>query len=81
MNQGTLVTCPECLLSGKRQILGSVNANGEFIILRFHHGTTMIKSSAYSIGCACGYLLSITLTQGVASYNHSRQQFLENGQN
>ena len=68
MNNGFLVECPVCLESGKKQILGRVLDNGDFLVLRFHHGTTILRSKEYSLVCGCGYLMNISGTV-VTKYN------------
>lgn len=62
MNSGQLLQCPSCIQSGKTQYLGSVQPNGDLIVLRFHHGTTIIKAESYSLGCGCGFSFSVSGT-------------------
>lgn len=50
-----LIQCPNCFKVGKKQILGRILEDGSFLILRFHHGTTIVKADKYSIVCGCGY--------------------------
>jgi len=57
MNSGTLITCPIC--RDKKPVLGRLTESGEFIVLRFHHGTTIINSKEYSVLCGCGYTLNV----------------------
>lgn len=58
-----LIICPMCAKVGKKQILGRLLPNGQFLVLRFHHGTTIIQSTQYSIVCGCGYQVNITMGQ------------------
>lgn len=55
MTDGFLIECSNCLKENKRQILGRVMNDGDLIVLRFHHGTTVIKSKSYQLLCSCGY--------------------------
>lgn len=55
-----LVSCPECAKVGKKQVLGRVMDGGEFMVLRFHHGTTIIQSQQYEIVCGCGFKVAVT---------------------
>lgn len=56
---GVLVECPDCARIGKKQILGRVLDNGDLLVLRFHHGTTMLRALEYSLLCGCGYSFNI----------------------
>lgn len=58
-----LIVCPTCEKLGKKQVLGRVLENGQFLVLRFHHGTTIIQSTSYSIVCGCGYHVDINMGQ------------------
>jgi hypothetical protein len=60
MIDGQLLSCPNCLQIGKKQILGKILTNGDFLVLRFHHGTTLIKGTVYTISCGCGWLANIS---------------------
>lgn len=57
---GNLIECPVCKEVGKKQILGRLLETGELMVLRFHHGTTIIKSLEYSVVCGCGYALKVS---------------------
>ncbi len=59
MNNNGLLQCPNCLKLGKKQILGKILENGQFLVLRFHHGTTLISSQNYTISCGCGYQFNV----------------------
>lgn len=59
---GQLLACPNCAQSGIKQILGKVRDSGDLLILRFHHGTTIVKSSEYSIVCGCGFVFNVSGT-------------------
>ena len=54
-----LIVCPNCQKVGKKQVLGRVMDSGEFMVLRFHHGTTIISSQQYEIVCGCGYKVAV----------------------
>lgn len=60
MIEGQLVICPNCALIGKKQVLGKVLANGDLLVLRFHHGTTIVRAVEFSIVCGCGYSHSVS---------------------
>jgi len=62
MSNGFLVECSNCLKVGKKQILGRVMDNGDLLVLRFHHGTTLLRAEEYKLICGCGYELSIAGT-------------------
>lgn len=49
-----LIICPYCALSGKREILGEVDDQMNFVIKRYHVHMTTIQSSSYIISCTCG---------------------------
>lgn len=51
--QGQLIECPNCVRTGKRQILGRLLENGDLLVLRFHHGTTIIRSTKHELICGC----------------------------
>jgi hypothetical protein len=67
MNESTgqLIECPNCVRTGKRQILGRVLNTGELLVLRFHHGTTLISTQPNPIilrcGCSYGFTISGTV--------------------
>lgn len=50
----TLIICPYCALSGKREILAEVDSNMNVIIKRYHVHNTTIQSTHYIISCTCG---------------------------
>lgn len=59
---GTLLECPNCYLLNKKQYLGRVLPNGDFLVLRFHHGTTLLKGlegRPFEVNCGCGFIFSI----------------------
>lgn len=50
-----LVKCPNCELNGKSQVLGEINENGDFVVLRFHKGSTIISGENLKVTCGgCG---------------------------
>lgn len=55
-----LVTCPDCARIGKKQVLGNILPGGQFLVLRFHHGTTIVESTQYKIVCGCGFYLQVS---------------------
>ena len=59
---GSLIVCPNCARRLDKegqpinQVLGRVMDDGNFMVLRFHHGTTILNvGSDYSVKCGCGY--------------------------
>ena len=62
MNDGFLVECPNCAKLGKKQILGRVMSTGDLLVLRFHHGTTLLRSTNYELICGCGFVFDISGT-------------------
>lgn len=67
MIEGSLIQCPVCQNAGKTQYLGRILNSGELCVLRFHHGTTLIRALEYQISCGCGYSLSVQGTVMVPS--------------
>lgn len=65
-NSGSLLYCVNCQTTNKPQVLGRLLNTGELLVLRFHSGTTLLKSDHISLSCGCGftYLLSGTVVQG-----------------
>lgn len=47
--------CPQCRAYGRRQILGSLRDDGQLIILRHSHGTTLVNAQEMTLSCGCGY--------------------------
>ncbi len=64
--QGSLLYCPLCAMTSKPQVLGRITAAGNFLVLRFHQGTTLIRAEHYSLTCGCGftYLINGTVIKG-----------------
>ena len=56
MNKKTLVICGNCERNGNRaSVLGEIDEEGYFVVMRFHKGFTKIKSQEFSVICgACG---------------------------
>jgi len=51
-----LVHCPTCEKAGRKEILGEVDKDGNFVVLRFHGKTTKIVSNDYTVICGvCGH--------------------------
>lgn len=46
-----LVQCPSCELNGRRNILGEIDSNGHFLVLRFHKGITRIIGNSFQVVC------------------------------
>jgi hypothetical protein len=59
---GFLLECPNCFRYGKKQVLGRLLDNGDLLVLRFHHGTTLIRTPDFSLICGCGYVFNISGT-------------------
>lgn len=69
---GQLIECPVCNRLGKKQILGRVLTNGDLLVLRFHHGTTIIRNTEYQLVCGCGFVFDISgtlVSYGVPAVN------------
>lgn len=63
---GILIECPICKEKGKKQVLGKILENGDCLVLRFHHGTTILKAESYTLHCGCGFTYGVsgtTITQ------------------
>lgn len=46
-----LVICQTCQNNGIRQILGEIDNQGHFLVLRFHNGFTRIVGGSFIIAC------------------------------
>lgn len=68
MPEGLLLNCLNCQRSGKQQYLGRLLPSGELLVLRFHHGTTLIKSTEYKLACGCGFQYDISGTVVTQNY-------------
>ncbi len=62
MTDGQLLNCQNCQRLGKQQYLGRLLPTGELLVLRFHHGTTLIKATQFTLACGCGYKMDISGT-------------------
>ncbi len=50
-----LIICPGCEAKGKKEVLGEINSEGDFVVLRFHQGETKVISKEFSVKCGrCG---------------------------
>jgi endogenous inhibitor of DNA gyrase (YacG/DUF329 family) len=50
-----LVRCPNCEFNGKKEVLGEINENGDFVVMRFHKGSTIISGDNLKVKCGvCG---------------------------
>lgn len=53
-----LIRCPGCEAKGKKEVLGEIDEEGNFCVLRFHKGLTKIKADEFSVECGvCGELV------------------------
>ena len=70
-NSGSLLYCENCRHSDKPQVLGRILDTGELLVLRFHSGTTLLKSDQYQLSCGCGftYIISGTVVVGTTMLN------------
>ncbi len=57
VSQKKLVICPYCLKNGKKEILGELDENNNFTVLRFHKGNTTIIAPEFSVQCTCGEIV------------------------
>jgi hypothetical protein len=69
--EGQLLECPLCKEKGKRQVLGKVLNNGDLLVLRFHHGTTICRSESYSLMCGCGFAYNVSGTVITNTMQHN----------
>jgi len=46
-----LIQCPSCEQQDRRQILGEIDSNGHFLVLRFHKGITRIIGNDFEVVC------------------------------
>lgn len=46
-----LVICPDCQANGTKSILGEIDDDGYFSILRFHRAYTRIKGKDFAVIC------------------------------
>ena len=60
MTDKRLIECPDCQRMGKKQILGSMLDNGDLLVLRFHHGTTLVRAPKLELICGCGYIFNFS---------------------
>ena len=56
---GTLIYCEKCIKEGKKNVLGRLLEKGEFHVLRFQHGTTIVTSGSFTVQCPCGYTVDV----------------------
>ena len=68
MADGSLLYCPICAKSPHPQVLGRVLINGDFMILRFHSGTTIRHASEHIVSCACGFTYHLQGTAVMGTY-------------
>ena len=55
MSKKRLLVCPVCFKNGRKEVLGELDENGNFIIKRYHQGTTRIISPQFIVQCGvCG---------------------------
>ena len=47
----SLLQCPNCEKIGRRNILGEIDPNGHFLVLRFHKGITRIIGDSFTVVC------------------------------
>lgn len=66
---GQLVECPNCQRTGKRQILGRLLNTGQLLVLRFHHGTTLISTDQAPLKLVCGCEYGFTIMGTVVEQN------------
>ena len=73
MTNKLLVKCPTCESNGKKEVLGEINEDGNFSIMRYHPGytsKTVIMSNTYSIICGgCGQIVFNKLSTNEGSTN------------
>ena len=70
MNKQTLISCPQCEKNGQRQILGEIDSDGFFTVMRFHKGTTKIISNQFAVVCG-GCAETVFIRKGGHHENNS----------
>jgi hypothetical protein len=58
-NDNGLVICPDPK-HNPRQVLGSIDTNGRFSVMRYRLGVTYIEATTYKIVCVCGFGTVVT---------------------
>jgi len=46
-----LIRCPSCETEGKINVLGEIDNQGHFLVLRFHNGITRIIGDSFTVVC------------------------------
>ena len=46
-----LVRCPSCENNGRMNVLGEIDSQGHFLILRFHNGITRVIGDSFTVVC------------------------------
>jgi predicted HNH restriction endonuclease len=55
-----LVVCPNCESHGTKTVLGEIDKDGYFAVLRFHNGYTRITGHDFAVVCGnCGETIYI----------------------
>lgn len=55
-----MVKCPSCEMNGKKEVLGEINEEGNFSIIRYHPGYTSktVIMGSFSVICGgCGKIV------------------------
>ena len=46
-----LVKCGRCESNGRINVLGEIDSGGDFLVLRFHKGTTRVIGESFTVVC------------------------------
>ena len=46
-----LIICPSCEALGKKEVLGEIDSSGNFSVMRFHKGTTIVQGKRMEVIC------------------------------
>ena len=49
-----LIYCPRCEANGEKNVLGEIDEDGDFVVLRFSKGLTRVSGREFEVICKCG---------------------------
>lgn len=74
-----LLQCPNCQSNNKNEILGRNTGVGELTILRYQHGTTIIRAENFELVCGCGFIYKFQEGTVVGIINEYKPKHNSNG--